>query len=174
MAMGQDTFITLLAIAACLSPPCQSCLLGRCCESACSCPYQWKGSCGWSNAGAQQGWPGWCMGEGGTKRSMSVLWGGHWQAERNDEGKTKFIVSTIGVFDLAAGLLFCQKSPHPINLDDLELLSDISWVGRQPGPARDKTKEQHSLFIGELLQALPKPANKLVALCDVTVTHQLL
>lgn len=88
--------------------------------------------------------------------------------------REKFIVSTIGVLYHAGGLLFCQKSPHPINLDDLELLSNISWVGRQPGPARDKTKEKHSLLIGELLQALPKPTNKLVALCDVTVSHQLL
>lgn len=38
-----------------------------------------------------------------------------------------------------AGLSSREAVDRPFNLDDLELLRDISWVGRQPGPARDKT-----------------------------------
>lgn len=56
----------------------------------------------------------------------------------------------------------------------MELLHDISRVGGQPGPSGDETQEEHPLLVGELLQALPKPANELVALRDVTVAHQLL
>lgn len=68
-------------------------------------------------------------------------------------------------------LLWCA---YPVHLDDLEFLRDIGRVGRQPGPARDETQEKNPLLVGELLQALPKPAYELVALGDVAVTHQLL
>lgn len=66
------------------------------------------------------------------------------------------------------------SNAHPVHLDDLKLLCDVSRVGRQPGPAGDEAEKEHPLLIGELLQALPQPANQLMALCDVTVTHQLL
>lgn len=66
------------------------------------------------------------------------------------------------------------KCSHPIHLDDLELLGDVGWVRRQPGPAADKAQEKHPLLIGELLQTLPEPAYQLVALADIAVTHQLL
>lgn len=68
----------------------------------------------------------------------------------------------------------CCKGSHPIHFDDLELLGDVGWVRRQPGPAADKAQEKHPLLIGELLQTLPEPANQLVGLGDVTVSHQLL
>lgn len=66
------------------------------------------------------------------------------------------------------------KRPYPIHLDNLELLGDVGWVRRQPGPAADKAQEKHPLLVGELLQTLPEPANQLVALGDVAVAHQLL
>lgn len=68
----------------------------------------------------------------------------------------------------------CCLRSHPIHLDDLELLGDVGWVRRQPGPAADKAQEKHPLLVGELLQALPEPGDQLVALGDVAVTHQLL
>lgn len=63
---------------------------------------------------------------------------------------------------------------HPVHLDDLELLRDVTRVGRQAGTARDEAQEEHALLVGELLQALPEPAHQLVALCHVAVAHQLL
>lgn len=76
------------------------------------------------------------------------------------------------VFNLA-GRLFVL-CPHPVNFDDLELLRDVTRVGRQPGPAGDEAQEEHPLLVGELLQTLPEPADELVALGDVAVAHQLL
>ena len=154
----------------CFSPLCRSCLLGRCCGSACSCPCRWRGSCGWSSADARRGWPGSCMGAGGKGRSRSELSGDRWRAEGKWEREEEFSVCA----NSENRLVNLFQRPHPVNLDDLELLRDISRVGRQPGPARDEPQEKHPLLIGELLQALPKPANELVALGDVTVTHQLL
>lgn len=76
----------------CFSPLCRSCLLGRCCGSACSCPCRWRGSCGWSSADARRGWPGSCTGAGGKGRSRSELSGGRWRAAVKWEREEEFIV----------------------------------------------------------------------------------
>lgn len=164
-----DKVITLISVAACFSPRCRSCLLARCCGSACSCPCRWRDSCGWSNAAARSGWPGLCTGGGGAKRSRSEPSGGRWWAEGNDRTMLNFTTVVL------CKVCCCRwKRTHPIHLDDLELLGDVGWVGRQPGPAADKAQEKHPLLVGELLQALPEPGDQLVALGDVAVTHQLL
>lgn len=67
-----------------------------------------------------------------------------------------------------------NKLLHPVHFDDLEFLHDVGRVGRQPGAPGHEAKEQHPLLVGELLQALPEPANQLVVGGDVTVTHHLL
>lgn len=167
-----DTFITLLAIAACFSRRCRSCPLARCCGSACSCPCRWRDSCGWSTAASRSGWPGLCMGGDGVKRSRSEPLGGRWWAEGNNKMTFRSLTSLL--LPYVGGFCCCYKCSHPIHLDDLELLCDVSRVGRQPGPAADKAEEKHPLLIGELLQTLPEPDNQLVALGDIAVTHQLL
>lgn len=90
-----DTFITLLAIAACVSPLCRSCLLAQCCGSACSCPCRWRDSCGWSTVASHSGWPGSCMGGGGVERSRSELSGGRWWAGGENKGEFRSLTSLL-------------------------------------------------------------------------------
>lgn len=62
---------------------------------------------------------------------------------------------------------------YPVNFDDLKLLCDVGRIRRQPWTSGHEAQEQNSLLIGEFFQALPQPANELVAVGDVTVTHHL-
>lgn len=90
-----DKFITLFSIAACFSPLCRSCLLARCCGSACSCPCRWRDSCGWSTAASHSGWPGLCTGVDGVEKSKSEPLGGRWWAEGNDKMMLNFMTVVL-------------------------------------------------------------------------------
>lgn len=108
-----DKVITLMSVAACFSPRRRSCLLARCCGSACSCPCRWRDSCGWSSAAARSGWPGSCTGGGGAKRSRSEPSGGRWWAAGNDRTTSNVTAVALCKVLLLKLLLLETLSPDP-------------------------------------------------------------